>query len=91
MCAGCRRRRPKAELVRLALSPSGAVILDPPSRAPGRGAYLCRESGPACLEKARRRGGLGRSLRVGENVIDAQALRAQLNALAKEAPSFPAR
>jgi predicted RNA-binding protein YlxR (DUF448 family) len=91
MCAGCRRRRPKPELVRLAVSATGAVILDLPCRAPGRGAYLCRESGPGCLEKARRRHGLGRSLRVGENVIDLEALSAQLQALAKEGSSFPAR
>jgi predicted RNA-binding protein YlxR (DUF448 family) len=91
MCAGCRRRRPKPELVRIAVSAPGAVILDLPARAPGRGAYLCRDSGPACLAKARRRRGLSRSLRVGENVIDAEALSAQLSALAKEGPSFPPR
>ncbi|MGA8014850.1 MAG: YlxR family protein [Candidatus Dormiibacterota bacterium] len=90
-CAGCRRKRPKDELVRFAVGASGAVILDAPARAPGRGAYLCRDSGAECLRAARKRRGLSRTLRVGENVIDHAALSAQLNDLAMEEPSFPPR
>jgi predicted RNA-binding protein YlxR (DUF448 family) len=51
--AGARRRR---------------AVLDPAMRLPGRGAYLCAGSEPgrpdaACLELARRRGGIARTLR----------------------------
>jgi hypothetical protein len=83
-CVGCRRRRPSRELVRLVLGASGAVILDIPARAPGRGAYLCRDRGVACLRAAQRRRGLSRSLRVGENVIDPEALGRQLSELGEE-------
>ena len=89
-CVGCRRRRPRPELVRLVAGASGAVILDIPARAPGRGAYLCRDSGMACLRVAQRRRNLSRSLRVGENVIDPETLGHRLSELAEEeSPSPP--
>ena len=88
-CVGCKRRRPRPELVRLVAAASGAVILDVPARAPGRGAYLCRDSGMACLRVAQRRRSLSRSLRVGENVIDPEALGHQLSELAEEEPPSP--
>jgi predicted RNA-binding protein YlxR (DUF448 family) len=88
-CVGCRRRRPRPELVRLAVGATGAVILDVPARAPGRGAYLCRDQGPACLRAALRRRGLSRSLRVRENVIDPEALGLELSLLAEEEPPSP--
>jgi len=90
-CVGCRRKRPKDELVRLALNEARTVILDLPARAPGRGAYLCRDSGVDCLRAARKRHGLSRSLRVGENVIDGEALSRQLGALAEEELQSPPR
>ncbi len=88
-CVGCRRRRPRPELVRLVAEASGAVILDIPARAPGRGAYLCRDSGMACLRVAQRRRSLSRSLRVGENVIDPETLGRQLSELAQEERPSP--
>ena len=88
-CAGCRRRRPRPELVRLVAGTAGAVILDISARAPGRGAYLCRDSGMACLRLAQRRRSLSRSLRVGENVIDPETLGHQLNELAQEERPSP--
>ncbi len=83
-CTGCRRRRPKGELARFALGTAGTVILDAPARAPGRGAYLCRDSGPECIRAARRRRGLSRSLRVGENAIDYETLSLRLAELVQE-------
>jgi uncharacterized protein len=61
-CVGCRRTRPRAELVRLAATPTG-VRLDRRRRAPGRGANLCPDL--ACIEAANRRGAapLRRALR----------------------------
>ena len=49
-CLGCREMRPKKELVRVVRSPEGAISLDFRGKAPGRGAYVCRDAG--CLKKA---------------------------------------
>jgi predicted RNA-binding protein YlxR (DUF448 family) len=72
-CVGCGRIAPKSELMRLVAVREGAgsaalAMHDPSGTAPGRGAYLCRgESAGApdasCLERARRRGAVGRALR----------------------------
>ncbi len=71
---------PKSELVRLALSgreegTPARVVLDPPGRLPGRGAYLCRVEGasspaPVCAARATRRGGLSRAFRLPVAVSD---------------------
>ncbi len=50
MCIGCRQMRPKRELVRVVRSSEGHISFDPIGRAPGRGAYLCKNE--ACLERA---------------------------------------
>ena len=52
-CVGCRTVRPKAELVRLARARDGSVVVDRATNAPGRGAYVCRDT--ACIERARKR------------------------------------
>ena len=49
-CLGCRDMKPKRELIRVVRSPEGEISLDFRGKAPGRGAYLCKNSG--CLEKA---------------------------------------
>ena len=49
-CTGCREMKPKRELIRVVRSPEGAVSLDFRGKAPGRGAYVCRNM--ACLKKA---------------------------------------
>ena len=43
-CLGCRRVRPKSELLRL-VSHSGKLELDLEYSKPGRGAYMCRLKG----------------------------------------------
>lgn len=53
-CVGCRRTRPKAELLRLAATPD-TVRLDTAQRLPGRGAYVCPD--PRCVDAAARRDG----------------------------------
>lgn len=50
MCIGCRAMKPKRELLRIVRSAAGTVDADLTGRAPGRGAYICRDA--ACLEKA---------------------------------------
>jgi predicted RNA-binding protein YlxR (DUF448 family) len=72
-CVGCGRIAPKSELMRLVAvrEDAGSAALamhDPSGTAPGRGAYLCRGEragvpDASCLERARRRGAVGRALR----------------------------
>jgi predicted RNA-binding protein YlxR (DUF448 family) len=61
-CVGCRRRAPKAELLRIARTPEG-VHADPVGNAPGRGAYVHRNAG--CVGAALRKDALARALRTG--------------------------
>ena len=61
-CLGCREQKPKNELIRVVRSPEGEVSLDFRGKAPGRGAYLCRDS--ACLKKALKSRALDRALNV---------------------------
>ena len=61
-CLGCREQKPKNELIRVVRSPEGNVSLDFRGKAPGRGAYLCRDA--ACLKKALKSKALERALNV---------------------------
>lgn len=70
-CVGCRRVRPKAELIRLVRRPDGSV--GPDAGAPGRGAYVCRDEGE-CLARARKR--LARALRAP--MVDFDAIRREM-------------
>ena len=49
-CVGCREMKPKKELIRVVRSPDGGISLDFKGKAPGRGAYVCPDSG--CLKRA---------------------------------------
>ena len=49
-CLGCREMKPKKELIRVVRSPEGEISLDFRGKAPGRGAYLCKNG--ECLKKA---------------------------------------
>ncbi|MDR1049948.1 MAG: YlxR family protein [Deltaproteobacteria bacterium] len=69
-CAGCRARKPKAELARLAVVRTGgtsrpAVVPDPGGGLPGRGAWVCRDS-PQCLARAVLKNRLAHALRVSD-------------------------
>lgn len=59
-CLGCREMKPKRELVRVVRGPDGTICLDTKGKAPGRGAYVCHDTG--CLKKARKSKALERSL-----------------------------
>ncbi|MGH2748299.1 MAG: YlxR family protein [Actinomycetota bacterium] len=64
-CAGCRKKRPQAELLRVARDVHGAVSVDRSGlggRRPGRGAYVCPEV--SCVEAALDSGRVARGLRV---------------------------
>jgi predicted RNA-binding protein YlxR (DUF448 family) len=56
---GCRRARPKAQLIRLVRLPDGAVVRD--TTGSGRGAYVCDD--PACIERALMPGRLAQAFR----------------------------
>jgi hypothetical protein len=60
-CAGCGAKRPKAALLRICARGSD-VEIDESSKAPGRGAYICRDV--ECARKARKKDSLSRSLKV---------------------------
>ena len=62
MCAGCRERAPKRELIRVVRTPDGGLLLDARDKAPGRGAYICRKT--ECLQKARKSRALERMLNI---------------------------
>ena len=59
MCAGCRERKQKGELIRVVRDPAGVVSLDFTGKKPGRGAYICPKVG--CLRMARKAKRLERS------------------------------
>ncbi|MFI5312633.1 MAG: YlxR family protein [Candidatus Dormibacteria bacterium] len=80
--------RPRSDLVRFAIDRGGQVTLDVRNQLPGRGAYLCA-GGTGCLEQARRRRALTRSLRVGEDVINYEGLVALLGAPRREDEPSP--
>ena len=61
-CMGCREMKPKKELVRVVRGTDGNVSIDTKGKAPGRGAYVCRDS--ECLKKALRSKAIDRSLSV---------------------------
>ena len=61
-CLGCREMKPKRELVRVVRSPEGEISLDFRGKAPGRGAYVCRDA--QCLKKAIKARALERALSV---------------------------
>lgn len=52
-CIGCRKVKPKRELVRIVCDQSGTLTVDPTGKHPGRGCYLCKTKG--CWELALRK------------------------------------
>lgn len=77
-CVGCGGELSKATLLRVVRMPEGTVSVDKTGRAPGRGAYLCRDI--ACVAAAKKRGALSRALKCP---VDGE-LYAQLEALCAE-------
>ncbi len=51
-CLGCMEMKPKMELVRVVKNKEGEVSLDLRGKAPGRGAYICKDA--ECFAKARK-------------------------------------
>ena len=78
-CVGCREKKPKPELIRVARAPDGAISLDARGKAAGRGAYLCPS--PACLKKAQKNRALERAFDVPIPAEIYEQLAAELEVL----------
>jgi predicted RNA-binding protein YlxR (DUF448 family)/ribosomal protein L7Ae-like RNA K-turn-binding protein len=76
-CLGCRRQRPRAELVRIVRGPDGAAVFDLEARLPGRGAWVCPAA--ACLDRLAA-GALAHVLRAPVLLPEPAARRATLGA-----------
>lgn len=50
MCVGCQQMKSKRELIRVVKNQEGEISLDLTGKAPGRGAYICRDI--KCLDNA---------------------------------------
>ena len=61
-CVACGTKRPQKAMLRLAASAGAEPVLDVSGRAPGRGAYVCREE--SCVETAFKRRALERALKL---------------------------
>ena len=70
-CTGCREMKPKRELIRVVRAPDGGISLDFRGKAPGRGAYVCRDV--QCLKKAIKSRALERAfgVEIPQEVYDA--------------------
>ena len=76
-CTGCGAELPKSELIRVLRSPEGEISIDGTGKGAGRGAYICRKA--SCLQKARKRGKLNRSLNVVLSDEIFEKLQEQIN------------
>ena len=67
----CRDMKPKRELIRVVRAPDGGISLDSRGKAPGRGAYVCRDV--QCLKKAIKSRALERAfgVEIPQEVYDA--------------------
>ncbi len=82
MCAGCRERASKKDLIRIVRTPDGEIIADAREKASGRGAYLCRKA--SCLQKARKSRALERMLKTDIQPEIYERLETILNATETE-------
>lgn len=77
-CIACREMKPKSEMTRVVKNADGEIRMDATGKAPGRGAYICRNE--ECLKKLRTKKLLNRAFltdvaadvyqRVGEDGVD---------------------
>ena len=69
-CVGCGIRAQRSELIRVVASTDGHLHVDARRQLPGRGAWFHPEA--RCLDLARRKRALGRSLRRSVEMTDEQ-------------------
>lgn len=70
MCIGCREMKDKRELVRVVKSSQGEISIDFTGKAPGRGAYICKNE--ECLNRAVKSKAFNRALQacVSEEILN---------------------
>lgn len=61
MCLVCRKMLPKQELIRVVRQKDGTFLVDTTGKAPGRGAYVCKDS--ACVSKLKAKRFLNKSFK----------------------------
>lgn len=61
-CIGCGQKKLKAELLRIVRTPQKRLEIDQKAKNPGRGAYLCYNTG--CFKTAIKKGRINRSLKI---------------------------
>ncbi len=84
-CIACRRIAAKRALVRVVATPEGRIVVDPKGKAPGRGAYVCRQRG--CWGNVRRTGVWRQALRFeGANSDQVASDLAALDAFFEQLP-----
>lgn len=73
MCAACREKREKREMLRFVRTAEGTVLPDESGRTGGRGAYLCKQT--ACMRKAIKIRALDRALEcpIDKSILEALA------------------
>lgn len=81
-CVQCNQVRPKRGLVRLVRTPGGEIEIDARGKAPGRGAYLCRNQ--VCWENALARDRLDHALKCTLRPEDKQRLLAYAQGLPRD-------
>ncbi len=86
-CVGCGRRVSRADLLRVRRAPDGSASVDPTGDRPGRGAWVHPD--PGCLDRARSRRALTRSLRLTRDAGD--EVWAELLGIARHSAARDAR
>lgn len=61
-CVGCRKMKPKRELLRIIRTAEDEILADATGKKNGRGAYICPDR--ECLKKAVKSKGFERSLKM---------------------------
>ena len=73
MCIACREMKPKQEMTRVVRNADGEISADPTGKAPGRGAYICKNE--ECLNKVMKSNRLEKVLDVKINQDLYESLR----------------
>lgn len=82
VCVGCNEMKPKREMIRVIRTPQEEILLDETGKQNGRGAYLCKAQ--ECLEKALKRKGLERSLKIKVPAETIAKLKEEMSVFADE-------
>lgn len=69
MCAVCRNRSEKQNLIRITKNSAGEISLDKEGKLPGRGMYICKDGD--CLKLAKKRKAVERSFKISAAAADA--------------------